>query len=65
MLKRRMKQRKATGSVVWGSCAILHGADGLTENVSFEKNLKELKELVIQYLGEDHFRQRKISSSKA
>lgn len=47
---RSVKQRRATGSFGWGSWVVLHGGGGLTEKVTFEKNLKELKELVIQYL---------------
>jgi len=61
-----MRQRRATevlgGEPVlfpWVGMGVFAGAEGLTENVTVEKNLKELKDSIIQYLGEDHFRQEK------
>ena len=61
-----MRQRRATEALggeavlfAWVGMGVFAGAEGLTENVTVEKNLKELKDSIIQYLGEDHFRQEK------
>lgn len=43
----------------WVGMGLFAGGEGFTGNVTVEKNLKELKDLIIQYLGEDHFRQKK------
>ena len=43
----------------WVGMGVFAGGEGFTGNVTVEKNLKELKDLIIQYLGEDHFRQKK------
>lgn len=62
-----MRQRRATevlgGETVlfpWVGMGVCAGGEDFTENVTVETNLKELKDLIIQYLGEDHFRQKKI-----
>ena len=61
-----MRQRRATevlgGETVlfpWVRMGVFAGGEGFTRNVTVEKNLKELKDLIVQYLGEDHFRQKK------
>ena len=43
----------------WVGMGVFAGGEGFTRNVTVEKNLKELNELIVLYLEEDHFRQKK------